>query len=114
MLTRTAIYEGTIQPGREEEFFRRVATELEPLWRRFPNVLAVRVQRTRSADKDARPIAMILEMDFPDMKAIEDCLASPIRPESHAATEAVMTLFDGGFYHLVTEATVLTPDRRDA
>ncbi len=109
MLTRTALYEGTIQPGREDEFFRRVREELEPVWRRFPHVTAVRVQRLRSKDGDARPIAMILEMDFPDMQAIEDCLASPIRPESHAATLEVMKLFDGRFYHLVSEATVLTP-----
>ena len=109
MLTRTAIYEGTIKAGREEEFFRRVHDELFPLWRRFPHVTAVRVQRTRSADGDARPIAMILEMDFPDQKAIDDCLASPIRPESHEATEKVMTLFDGRFYHYVTEATDLKP-----
>ena len=109
MLTRTAIYEGTIQAGQEETFFRRVRDELEPLWRRFPNVIAVRVQRTRSADPDARPIAMILEMDFPDMAAIEACLASSIRPESHAATVEVMKLFDGRFYHLVAEATELAP-----
>ncbi len=109
MLTRTAIYEGTVQAGREEEFFRRVREELYPLWRRFPHVTAVRVQRTRSADADARPIAMILEMDFPDTAALQACLASSIRPESHAATEAVMALFEGRFYHLVTEATVLPP-----
>ncbi len=109
MLTRTAIYEGTVKPGQEEAFFRRVAAELEPVWRRFPNVLAVRVQRIVSADADARPIAMILEMDFPDMAAIEACLASPIRPESHAATLEVMKLFEGRFYHFVAEATVLSP-----
>ena len=109
MLTRTALYEGTIHPGQEETFFRRVATELEPVWRRFPNVTAVRVQRVQSADQDARPIAMILEMDFPDMAAIEACLASPIRPESHAATLEVMKLFDGRFYHFIAEATVLPP-----
>ncbi len=109
MLTRTAIYEGAIKAGHEEAFFQRVRDELEPLWRRFPHVLAVRVQRVRSADADARPIAMILEMDFPDMRAIEDCLASPIRPESHAATVEVMRLFDGRFYHLVAEAATLDP-----
>ena len=107
MLTRTAIYEGTIKAGHEEEFFRRVRNELEPLWRRFPHVQAVRVQRTLSADKDARAIVMILEMDFVDQAAIDDCLASSIRPESHTATEKVMTLFDGRFYHYVTAATVL-------
>jgi hypothetical protein len=76
MLTRTAIYEGKIKPGQVEIFFDRVRTELEPIWARFPHVTAVRVQRVQSSDKDARPIAMILEMDFPDMAAIEDCLAS--------------------------------------
>ncbi len=110
MLTRTAIYEGVIKAGQEDAFFRRVRDELEPLWRRFPGVTAVRVQRMRSADADSRPIAMILEMDFPDMQAIEACLASPIRPESHTATLDVMRLFDGRFYHLVTESAALTPD----
>ena len=65
------------------------------------------MQRTVKNDGDARPIAMILEMDFPDMKAIDECLASSIRPESHEATKKVMTLFDGRFYRYVTEATVL-------
>ncbi len=109
MLTRTAIYEGKIHAGQEEEFFRRVREELEPIWQRFPGVTAVRVQRTRSADGDARPIAMILEMDFPDQAAIDACVASAIRPEAHAATMEVMKLFDGRFYHLVTEATALPP-----
>lgn len=109
MLTRTAIYEGTVRAGREDEFFARVRDELQPLWQRFPGVTAVRVQRLRTKDDDARPIAMILEMDFPDAAAIEACLASPIRPESHAATVAVMALFEGRFYHLVSEATVLPP-----
>ena len=67
----------------------------------------MRVQRLVSKDVDARPIAMILEMDFPNQAALDACLASPIRPESHAATEAVMTLFDGRFYHLVGEARAL-------
>lgn len=109
MLTRTAIYEGTIKPGQEETFFRRVREELEPIWATFPHATAVRVQRMQSADADSRPIAMILEMDFPDMAAIEDCLASPIRPKAHAATEAVMQLFDGRFYHFIAEARSVPP-----
>ncbi len=107
MLTRTAIYEGRIKSGHEDEFFRRVRDELYPFWCRFPNALAVRVQRTTGADGGARPIAMILEMDFIDQAALDACLASTIRPESHAATESVMTLFEGGFSHYVTEATAL-------
>ena len=51
---------------------------------------------------------MILEMDFPDQAAINACLASPVRTESRAATQAVMALFEGRYYHLVTQATSLT------
>ena len=65
-----------------------------------------------SATGRTRPIAIILEMEFSDQQALDACLASSIRPESHAATEAVMTLFDGRFYHLVSKATVLTPAAR--
>ena len=107
MLTRTAIYEGTVRAGCEDAFFARVRDELEPFWRRFPGVSAVRVQRLVSKDADARPIAMILEMDFPDQAALDACLVSSIRPESHAATEAVMQLFEGRFYHLVSETHAL-------
>jgi len=107
MLTRTAIYEGKIKPGKINEFFNRVRDELEPIWVRFPNATAVRVQRVNAADDGAPSIVMILEMDFADMAAIEACLADPIRSEAHAKTEAVMKLFDGRFYHFVTAARTL-------
>lgn len=104
MLTRTAIYEGTIQDGREDEFFRRVRDELMPIWRDFPGLLSMRVQRRVSADTSARPIPMILEMDFADQAAIDALSSSPVRERAHAATLEVMKLFDGDLYHLVSEA----------
>ena len=103
MLTRTAIYEGTIAPGHEEEFFRRVRDELMPIWRDFPGLQAMRVQRRISADASARPVPMILEMDFADQAAIDALATSPVRERAHAATLEVMKLFDGTFYHLVAE-----------
>ena len=51
---------------------------------------------------------MTLEVDFPDMEAMEDCLASSIRPESHAKTIDVMQLFDGRFLHFVAQARSLS------
>ncbi len=51
MLTRTAIYEGAIEPGTDEDgFFEAVREKLEPIWRTFPEVLDVRVHRVRDAD----------------------------------------------------------------
>lgn len=107
MLTRMAIYEGTIQAGKEEEFFARVGAELEPMWRRFPHVAAVRVLRTSHADPDARATPMILEMDFPSMEAIDAALRSDVVAKAHQATLDVMKLFDGRFYHLVLQAKTL-------
>ena len=108
MLTRTAIYEGTIKSGQEDEFFHQVENRLDPIWRQFPHVQAVRVQRVLSADADAPPIAMVMEMDFTSEAAMQESLASPIRETSHAATLEVMRLFDGRFYHLVTQADIFT------
>ncbi len=110
MLTRIAIYEGKILPGREDEFFELVKSKLEPLWRRFPHVIAVRVLRLRQADPDAPPIPMILEMDFPSMAAIKNALDSPLRPQAHAATLEVLRLFEGRFYHLINESRALRSD----
>ena len=45
MFTRCAIFEGSIHPGREDEFFRLVEEQLLPLWRRMPNARAVRLMR---------------------------------------------------------------------
>lgn len=109
MLTRTAIYEGRVTPGREDEFFALVADRLEPIWRQFPHVRAVRVQRVLDADADAAPIAMIMEMDYSDRSSMEASLASPIRSAAHAATLEVMSLFEGRFYHLVAEPDAFGP-----
>ena len=110
MLTRVAIYEGTIETGKEDEFFDQVKSKLEPMWRRFPNVTAVRVLRITQPDPDARPTPMILEMDFPSMEAIHECLHSDILPKAHQATLDVLKLFKGRFYHLITESNNLPPD----
>ncbi len=74
-----------------------------------PSPAHVSTKVSRLADADARPIAMILDLDFPDQAALDVCLASSIQPESHAATVEVMKLFEGRFYHLVAEAKVLDP-----
>ncbi len=105
MLTRTAIYEGALQPGTDEDgFFAEVREKLEPIWRTFPEVLNVRVHRVRDADLGAVPIVMILEMDFADRASLDRSLASDIKERSHALTLEVLKPFRGRFFHLVAEA----------
>ena len=104
MLTRVAIYEGTIDAAAADPFFDDVKRRLEPVWRSFPHVLDVRVLRVTKPDPDAEPTVMILEMDFPSMQAIEEALNSDIKTKAHALTIGVLKPFKGRFYHLITES----------
>ncbi|ACM28914.1 hypothetical protein MOV66_15935 [Agrobacterium sp. SHOUNA12C] len=101
MFTRSAIFEGAIHAGREEEFFRIVEEKLLPVWKRMPNAQAVRVMRTGRSDPGAAPIIMVQEIDYPSMEAVEEALASPVRLEGRAITDEMMSMCDGRFYHLV-------------
>ena len=80
MLTRTAIYEGALEPGTDEDgFFAAVREKLEPVWRTYHEVLDVRVHRVRDSDPGAVPVVMILEMDFADRASLDRSLASDIK-----------------------------------
>lgn len=105
MLTRTAIYEGALEQGVDEDgFFAAVRERLEPIWRQFPEVLDVRVHRVRELDAGSIPIVMILEMDFADRASLERSLGSEIKERSHALTLEVLKPFRGRFFHVVAEA----------
>ena len=107
MLTRVAVFEGAITSGGEDAFFADVAARLEPVWRSFPHVQAVRVLRTTEADPGAIPVVMVLEMDFASLDDIRDCLASDIKTRAHAATLEVLKPFTGRFFHFITESRTL-------
>jgi hypothetical protein len=107
MITRTAIFEGRIKKGFEERFFSEIKERLAPLWRRFPNASNVRLLRVIAADDDAVPVAMIQQIDYPSMAALEAAIASPVRAEARAITEELMQMFDGRFYHIVSESNVV-------
>lgn len=101
MYTRSAIFEGTIHTGREEEFFAIVEDKLLPVWKRMPNAQAVRVMRMLNVDPDSPSIAMVQEIDYPTLTAVEEALASPVRLEGRVITDKMMEMFDGRFYHVV-------------
>lgn len=107
MMTRVAVFEGAITSGGEDAFFADVKAKLEPVWRSFPHVQAVRVLRTTGADPGAIPVVMVLEMDFASMDDIRDCLASDIKTKAHAATLEVLEPFTGRFFHFITESRTL-------
>ena len=107
MLTRVAVFEGVIASGGEDAFFAQVRERLEPIWRRFPHVEAVRVLRTQQADPGAIPIVVVLEMDFADLDAIHASLNSDIKTKAHETTLEVLKPFEGRFFHFICESRSL-------
>ncbi len=107
MITRTAIFEGRVKPGFEDRFFSEVETRLAPLWRQFPHGSDVRLFRITASDADALPVAMIQQIDYPSMEALQAAIASPIRDQARAVTLELMEMFEGRFYHLISEGDAL-------
>jgi len=107
MITRTAIFEGRIRPGCEQRFMQEVRERLVPLWRRFPHASNVRLLPALEVDPEAPAIVMIQQIDYPSRAALAEALASPVRTEARAATLEIMQMFEGRFYHVVSDANAL-------
>jgi hypothetical protein len=105
MITRYALFEGTINEGQTEAFRAAVMAELLPKWKAFPGALEVRVTFTEFHDDGAPEFPLILAVDYPDLAAVEAALNSPARLAGKAATEALLPrFFVGRIHHHVTKA----------
>lgn len=105
MITRYALFEGTIAAGQEQAFRAAVLSELLPTWQAFPGATAVRVTFADARDDGAPEIPMILATDYPDQSALDTALASPQRLASRAATQRVLApFFTGRIHHHVMTA----------
>ena len=105
MITRYALFEGTIKPGQTEAFRTAVMEEILPRWKEFPGALDVRVSFAEARDDGAPEYPMILAINYPDLAAVDAALASPVRTQARAATESVLSrFFDGRIHHHVTLA----------
>lgn len=101
MYTRSAIFEGTIRPAKEDLFFDIIENKLLPIWRRMPQVQAVRLFRTVEKDDAAPGIVLVQQIDYPTLEAIDEALGSPVRDEAVAASEALADIFEGRHYHYI-------------
>lgn len=105
MITRYALFQGTVAANRMAEFKDRVETELLPTWMVYPGAAAVRVAFTSEWDGGAPEVPLVLAIDFPTKDDLERALRSQERLDSRAATERVLPgLFEGNIFHYVTES----------
>ena len=110
MITRYALFEGKIHAGQEAAFRQAILTEVMPKWKAFPGALAVRVCFAERRDEGAPEYPLILAISYKDLAAVDTALASAVRAESKAATEAVLARhFTGRVHHHITTAHDAVP-----
>lgn len=106
MITRYALFEGYVKPEQTEAFRADVLKEILPCWKKMPGALSVRVCFTDRQDDGAPSLPLILAINYPDLKAVENVMESPERAAASKATQAVMArYFEGRIHHHVTQAT---------
>ena len=104
MITRFALFEGSVKPGQTEAFRAAVKDRLVPLWTQFPGVIDVRVMFSEDRDEGAPEFPLILAITYPTAAAMTAALESPARFQSKDVTgEIVAEFFDGRIHHHVTE-----------
>lgn len=103
MITRFALFEGTVAPGNVAAFRAAVEERLVPLWTQFPGNTDVRVMFGEERDEGAPEFPLVLAISYPDRATMEAALDSPARFQSKEVTgEIVDAYFDGKIHHHVT------------
>lgn len=105
MITRYALFEGSVKPGDVPAFREAVLARLVPLWKQFAGAQEVRVMFGEERDEGAPEFPLILAISYPDRAAMDKALQSPARAQSREVTgEIVGQFFDGRIHHHVTQA----------
>jgi hypothetical protein len=104
MITRFALFEGTVKPGQTPAFRSAVKERLVPLWTQFTGNTDVRVMFGEERDEGAPEFPLILAITYPDRQAMDAALACAARFRSREVTgEIVAEFFEGRIHHHVTE-----------
>jgi len=110
MLTRYAIFQGTIRPGMEADMRAYVIDVLAPLWRQFDGAHTVRVMFGVEQDPDGPEFPLVLAITYADAAAMARGLASPARYESRDLLPGFFAKYlDGKLLHYVMETDSFTP-----
>ncbi|MFK7877108.1 MAG: hypothetical protein AB8B71_15205 [Paracoccaceae bacterium] len=103
MITRYAMFEGTVKPGMTDAFRAAVQERLVPLWTKFPGATEVRVMFSEDRDEGAPEFPLILAIGYADEAGMNSALESPFRFQSKDVTgEIVAEYFEGRIHHHVT------------
>ncbi len=105
MITRYALFQGSVKEGQTEAFRAYTLENLVPLWKQFTGATEVRVMFSEERDEGAPEFPLILAISYPDIAAMESALESPARYKSKEVTGLMVEkYFDGIIHHHVTQA----------
>ena len=104
MITRFAMFEGTVADENITAFRAAVHERLVPLWTQFPGNVDVRVMFSDDRDEGAPEYPVILAITYKDEAGMVSALDSPYRAQSRDVTgEIVAQYLTGKIHHHVTE-----------
>lgn len=104
MITRFAMFEGSVATGQTTAFRAAVRDHLIPRWAQFSGNTEVRVMFSDDRDEGAPEFPLILAISYPDAETMDAALALPARYESKEITgQIVNAFFHGRIHHHVTE-----------
>ena len=110
MITRIAMFEGTLKSGNVQAFRTAVKQQLVPLWSRFAGSTEIRVLFTDECDDGAPAYPMILEISYPDTAALDRAMESPARLQLRDMIGGFLAEhFDGRVHHHTAELNVFVP-----
>jgi hypothetical protein len=113
MFTRVGFFEGKIRSGHEADFDRYVRETLLPIWRQTPHALRVEVMREVQADDAAHRFPMVLQIAYPDRKALDE---ASLRRFAHLAErrhEGCMSSLPGDFSRRLRSLGIKSKGRLD-
>jgi hypothetical protein len=93
MITRYAIFNGTVKDGQEAAMRAWVTKNLAPLWRQFACAEEVQVLFGAAPDPNGPPIPLMLAITYADDAAMEKGLNSPARFTSRDLLPALYDQF---------------------
>lgn len=104
MITRFALFEGSVRDGQTDAFRAAVLDRLVPLWKQFTGNRDVRVMFSDDRDEGAPEFPLVLAVTYPDLDTMNAALDSPARHQSKDVTgQIVNEFFEGRIHHHVTQ-----------
>jgi hypothetical protein len=96
MLTRVAMFQGTIQDGKNDAFRTVVTEKLVPLWTRFEGAMEVKLMFSNERDAGVPEYPMILAISYPDRRAFDRAMDCAAAHELRAIMPEILGMFFTG------------------